>query len=246
MCEYLPSEVVAEDQRLDSEAKSKQLELARLRWHWTQDETNPERVSINAYAKAIGRTRDKVGAMVKGYASFMAQDGVPDVGDRRSLGEFIEMAKYSETKQLAAEAIADTEGLRVDNVLSHRRESVRDLLAVALDASERRGTTVEEEITRHAENAAKHKEIEAKRTAEHKTKHTARWLSVEVKIGKAQRLLVEVLDETEGVEFLSDERELMGEALGKLRATLNLIDMRVVGTADIDWDAELQKMGGAR
>lgn len=242
MAENLPREVVAEDQRLDAEKRAATGALMRLRWHWTRNLDNPERVSAESYASDVGKAPSTIKADANGW-QMKLDDHRRDVATMREDGEYRELAKVSETKRQAAQAIAEAEGIRVDNVLSHRRSDVRDLVNVAQDTAERRRTSVTEEIDRLAKQAVKDKQIDAKRKAEHKAKHTARWLSVEVKIGKAQRLLSDVLTETEGVEFIADERELMAEALGKLRAVLNLIDVRVVGTADIDWDAELAKMG---
>lgn len=63
----LPVEIVAEDQRLDAQARSAQMDLAALRWHWTLDESNPDRVSFGAYAAAIGGKRhNTISRMVNG------------------------------------------------------------------------------------------------------------------------------------------------------------------------------------
>ena len=41
--------------------------LAQHRWHWTIDESNPERVSLSEYARSVGRHLSNIAAQVKGY-----------------------------------------------------------------------------------------------------------------------------------------------------------------------------------
>jgi hypothetical protein len=50
----LPGKVATQDKRLQAEAKSAGEKLGQLRWHWTLDETNPERVTFRAYARSVG------------------------------------------------------------------------------------------------------------------------------------------------------------------------------------------------
>lgn len=237
----IPAEVVAEDRRLDQAARTSQEELARLRWHWTLDESNPERATIDAYARAVGRAPSTVSVYANGYAQAHR-----DISMTRTLGEHIAMASVGETKRKAAQAIADANGIRVDNVLSNRRQDVRDLVDAAQDAADRRGTTVDDEIARKVEWQQKAKQADADRKQARKARHTLRYLQHEEKISKARRLLSEVLNDSEGVEYTAEERQIIADVIGQLRAVINLIDVRITGAADIDWDAELAKMGDAK
>jgi hypothetical protein len=85
MTDLLPSNVIATDRRLDENATRASEDLARHRWHWTLDESNPDRVSIRAYARNVGRSDLTIGAQVKGYAASAAR-GTP-------LNEEIERAR---------------------------------------------------------------------------------------------------------------------------------------------------------
>ncbi|MPZ14298.1 MAG: hypothetical protein GEU73_07715 [Chloroflexi bacterium] len=69
-----------------------------------------------------------------------------------------------------------------------------------------------------------------------------RYIEIEGHVGAAMQRLRRVLEIGEGVDFDADETDLIAEALGKLRALLSLIDLRITGTTDIDWDAELERM----
>ena len=48
--EKLPESVIKEDRRLSRGAE----ELCKLRWHWTLDESNPQRISMREYARQVG------------------------------------------------------------------------------------------------------------------------------------------------------------------------------------------------
>ena len=169
--------------------------------------------------------------------------GDPHMGITREPGEYRAMASVGELKRAAAEAVAAAHGIRVDNVLSNRRNDVDDVVNIARSAAERRGTTPEEEVDRVADHQKKAADTRASAAEARKARHTMRWLGIEGKVTKALRELNAALAESEGVEFTAEEREMIAESVGKLRAVLNLLDMRIIGTADIDWDAEAAKLG---
>jgi hypothetical protein len=56
--------------RLDEKASKASEALAKLRWRWTMDETNSERVSVREYARQVGRARTVVRKMAQGYADW--------------------------------------------------------------------------------------------------------------------------------------------------------------------------------
>jgi hypothetical protein len=240
----LPKAVVAEDRLLDDKAKNATAALMELRWHWTINPDNPKRVSQRAYAAAVGRSQKSILASARGWQMKLdAEANEGDVAFTRELGEYVEMAKVGELKRAAAEAVAAAHGIRVDNVLSHRRNDVNDVVNIARSAAERRGTTPEEEVARVADHQKRAADTRASAAEARKSRHTMRWLGIEGKVTKALRELNAALAESEGVEFTAEEREMIAESVGKLRAVLNLLDMRIIGTADIDWDAEAAKLG---
>jgi hypothetical protein len=67
MHEQLPSDVIATDHRLETAVNRSSEALAKHRWHWTRDESNPARVSMREYAKAINRGYKTVHSYAKGY-----------------------------------------------------------------------------------------------------------------------------------------------------------------------------------
>lgn len=49
----IPPEAVTEDRQLETTLQHAMEALARHRWHWTMDETNPQRVRSDEYAAAV-------------------------------------------------------------------------------------------------------------------------------------------------------------------------------------------------
>lgn len=234
--------IVAEDRRLETAAERSREALARHRWHWTLDESNPERVPVREYARAVGRSQPTIRRIANGYAAW-AERGAP-LGE---LNDYIERAALSDERAAATEAVAKVRGISVGTARQHHADEVREVQATARDRAERRGTTPAEEIPQVVEDRARVQRGLRDAEADRKAAHTLRYVEMEGKIASARRYLSEALRVAEDVPFADDERELITVALGELRAILNLIDTRVTGRADVDWDAELAKItGGAK
>lgn len=243
----LPNTAILRDHKLEEAATTATDELMEHRWHWTLDESNPKRVSIREYARCIGRGETTIRADVNGWAAWLAEEAahvhVRTPGKARTPNDHRELAKLGADKKHAVEALAKATGKSVSAVTSsHKREEVNSLIANAKDRAERRGTTVEHEIEQGAAWKAKAEKAAAQERDEKKRKHTMRFIKIEGHIGSAMRYIRKALTEAEDVEFTDDEREIMVDTLGKLRALLNLVDLRIAGTVDIDWDAEFQKI----
>jgi len=228
------------DKRLEEAVESTRLELAQHRWHWTRDETNPDRVSIREYARAVGRSQTTVADIVNAYTEWSVR-GAPDT----EFGDYQARAKLRGDTLTAAEAVAKARGVTLDSARRHHTDEVRQVKAVAQERAERKGTTVEAEVASVADMRERVRQSGRNREAERKASHSLRYIEAEGKVAVAMRNLRAVLADTEGVEFTAEERELLSAAFGQLRAVLNLLDMRIIGTANIDWDAEVAKLDGA-
>lgn len=235
----LPIEVVKEDKRLTKAGE----ELAKLRWHWTLDKSNPARVGFREYARMVGRDDTAIKRHADGYAAWLAvgaDDAVSTPGEPTTIGDFVELAKMNVERQEAAKAVAKHSGRSVSNVGMHHRAEIDAVVSTARERALDRGTKVEDEIERTAawrerSRKAAERERDAKRKAS-----TLRFIEIEGHIGGAMQRLRKVLDVSEGVEFTEEELELVVASLAKLRALLGLIDMRIAGTTDVDWDEELK------
>jgi hypothetical protein len=109
----LPTEVVQQDRTLQKAAD----DLAQLRWHWTLDESNPDRVSFREYARQVGVHKKSVGAMANGYAAYITAGGgdvPPTPGEPQSVTDHIELANMGAERQDAVKAVAKATGASVD------------------------------------------------------------------------------------------------------------------------------------
>lgn len=237
----LPENVIEKDRRLTKSAD----ELAKLRWHWTLDKSNPGKLNFTDYANQVGATRQAVSVMAIGYESFLesarnhvvAGPGVP-----QTLGDHIQLAKLGEENQMAVKAIAAASGTTITNVAAHKGDQVASVIGVARERAVANNTTVEHEIAEEAEWRAKAQRVNKAESDKRKQNRTAAFIRMENLIGSAMRKLRVALDEAEGIEFEGDELEVLTDTLGRLRGLIKLLDLRIVGTVDIDWDRELEKI----
>lgn len=242
----LSNSVIAEDQRLDTAATRSSEELAQHRWHWTLDESNPNRVTFVEYAAAVGRSHVTISKQANGYAAWFAEQGREEV-PLHGLAEHVERANIGAEKQQAIDAVAKATGKTFQAIRKGGADVVRDVLSTARERVERgNDATMEDAIQRVAEDRARHERTQERVQSESKARHTFRYVELEGHIAYAMRRLREALDVAQDVPFEDEERELIADSLAKLRAVLNLIDVRVTGTTMVDWDSELAKLGEAR
>jgi len=237
----LPTEVVAADRRLQRSAD----DLMQLRWHWTLDEANSDRVGFSAYAREVGVSEGAVRNAAHAWADYVRSDsyaGVRTPGAPQTPDDFRELRKLSGDRQEAAKAIASVTGVPVGNVAKHKRDEVDAVVSTARERAVDRGTTVEHEIERAADWRAKARKAAEREQDEKKKAHGLRYIEIEGHVGAAMQRLRKILDAADDVQFTDEERELLTESLGKMRALLNLIDLRIAGETNIDWDAEFEKL----
>lgn len=237
----LPAEVVQTDQRLQRSAD----ELAKLRWHWTLDESNPDRVSFREYARQVGRGEQAIRAAANGYQAFLdagAYGTVRAPGQPQTITDHVELAKMGAERQEAVKAVAKHTGRNVVDVASNKRAEVDAVVNTARERAVERGTTVEHEIERAAEWREKARKTAEREQDEKRKASTLRYIEIEGHVGAAMQRLRKVLTSAELVDFTNEERELIADSLGKLRALLNLIDLRITGQTDVDWDSEFEKL----
>jgi hypothetical protein len=238
----LPTTVIEKDRKLQRSAD----ELMELRWHWTLDETNPDRVSHAEYARQVGVDRKQISDDAHGWADWLKDQsaGTRMPGQPETPGEYRQLRKLSSERQTAARAVAATTGRAVGNVARHQRDEIDAVVSTARERAVDRGTTVEHEIERAAEWREKARKASEREQDERRRRSTARFIEIEGDLGAAMQRLRKVLATAEDVEFTDEERDLITTSLEKMRALLGLIDMRIAGETNVDWDTELQKLTG--
>jgi hypothetical protein len=247
----LPQEVITEDARLEAATTTASEALARHRWHWTLDETNRDRVTIRAYAKAIGRSKSMVYSYANGYARWEADrtrtDSLTEDGvGQRSLADAIALADMSAEKEAVVEAVAKARGVGIRTVRDTRSTEVARIREAAREQAERKGTTVEHEAARMAEWAANVEKNRAARNAERAADRRDRlgldYWQLEGTLHKAKKILTDALAQARAIDWEEEHQELLADTLNGVKALLGLIDLAVTGTADVDWDAELEAL----
>jgi hypothetical protein len=236
----LTTSVVNKDHELEGTAERSREALARHRWHWTLDESNPGRVSIREYARQVGRDKRTIQDMVNGYATWAGGGAPPS-----ELPDEMERAKLRGDKLDATEAVAAARGITVGSARRHHAEEVRQVQAAAAERVERstESTTTASEARKVAEGRVKGEAARKRIENEKRRAHTIRYVRMEGFIASARRSVLAALTESQDVQFTDEERELIQHAADELRSILNLLDLRIVGDTDVDWDAELAKLG---
>lgn len=230
----LPAHVVEEDRRLERTASSASEELARLRWHWTLDESNTERVSISEYARAVGRSRATIGEYAKGYAEARRRN-IPTA-------EAMKRAAMSAEREAATEAVAEARGLSFGTARQNRPAEVKRVLDTARERAERYGTTVADEAAKVADWTVRAEKAAKRVQDERRERLGLRFIELEELLHRARRELVQAVNLAAAMEWGDDERELLEQTVANVRALLELINVALVGTADVDWDAELASL----
>jgi len=237
----LPTEAVETDHRLEKSASKATEALARHRWHWTLDESNPLRVSIRAYARAVGRGETTIRAQGNGYAEWANGRA------RAPLGEVIERSKMSAQKEQIVDAVADANKVSFQRARQGYSPDVSRVRDAVEHAVERKPDMTAEDraayAKRTAENLARSRASEEQRTADRRRQQTARFMLVDARLSHARRDLLDALEHARLGGFGGDEIALLETAVSAIRAVTALLDSAISGASNVDWDAELAKIG---
>ena len=237
--ETLPESVIKEDRRLSRSAE----ELCELRWHWTVDGSNPKRISIREYARQVGVSRNSVSRDANAWEQYLGHTGVSGPGKPSTIDDFRAAQDLSEQRQQATEAIAQQTGKSYAAVAKHHRDEVNAVVEMAHDRMERKGSTFEHEVHKVAENRQAHSERIKQQKNREKQHMQAQCLKMQLCLGYAVNRVREAYNIAQELDqFGEEEIEFLAHSLQTLRAFLNLLDRRIVGKENVDWDAELQKL----
>jgi hypothetical protein len=239
MTTTIPPDVIATDHDLDAQAERSSEELARHRWHQTLDPEGP-RHSLRAYANAVGCNYATIRKYARGYADWMIDDS------NHPLSDHIVYANVTAEKAEVAEAVAEVEGIKPSTVAGRRGvgDSLANVTELARERAERTGTTIGQAAREITERKVAGRRAEANRETGRKAQHTLRYIAIEGHLAGAKRRLTDALNDAQDIGFSDEELELLRDAIAQIRALLNLIDMRLAGNPDVDWDDELARLGG--
>jgi hypothetical protein len=227
----LPADVVSEDRRLERNISADSELLAVLRWHWTLDESNSERVSIREYARSIGRDKKTVAAYAKGYLLMRGGEVAPS--------EAIERAKMGAESEAAVEAVAGARGVSFTHARQSRPTEIKRVRDIARERVEKYGGTIEEQADKAADWIVRSERAEQHSRDERRNRLGLRFVEMEGKLTKAKTALLDALSVAREVEWESEHRELLEHTLESVKSLIALVDLALTGAADVDWDAEL-------
>jgi predicted nucleic acid-binding Zn-ribbon protein len=240
----LPTEVVETDHRLETAAEKASDDLAKHRWHWTADEANPERVTFSQYARAVGRDPDTIRNMVVGYVGFL-----DDQGTGRTVQDHIQLAIVRESDREVIEETAKGLGLAVSTTRAQHKDDVSRVRDAVADATEQKPDITPDErravARRTATNIAKSRQIERESRQHLRERKSALAVMLEGELTKARYGLIGALNyarEIDQATFPGEFLEQIQRSLGDIDALVKLVRSAVGGAADIDWDAELEKL----
>lgn len=237
----LPAAVIQTDHNLEQAAERSSEELARHRWHWTLDESNPERVSILVYAREAGRNESTIRSYAKGYAESVRDDPAEPAGN---IGDHISRARMGAESRAATEAVAKARGIASETARRGHATESRRVREIARQRAEERGTTVEEEAPKVAETIVRHERAQQAEAAEKMEHADIRFVEMEGYLVKAKRELLKALKIAPVVPWDDESKELLTETVANIKALLGLIDTALSGSSGVDWDAEFAKVAG--
>lgn len=223
------------DRRLREAAESSSAALASYRY----EHTIAVGVSFNDYARHVGVDPEAVRRYAKAHEFII-------LNPEESSGSFdVAMVRAGNTADRAAvvEAVAEVKGIKPTVVDTGHRHAVRRVRQMAEDRAERRGTSVSEEAPNAARSYETMRRAEKRRNETKAANTSIRFLTIDQDLDRARSALIHALNESHGVEWDDESRELITDALAKVKAVIALLDARFTGMTDVDWDRELARLG---
>jgi len=239
----IPRSVVETDHRLEGAHDRASEELAQHRWQCILNPDGP-RYPIRQYARAVGRNYATVARYAKGWALYVErQASGPRAGAAFTLQDAIRQSEMSAENQEFAEAIAEGSGKPVAQVSrGDNRHKMHEIVGHAKERAERRGTNPVDEARNIATHQRQSKEMDERNRKAKAKARSLRFVEIEGDLAAAKRRLLHALRTAEGVGFAEEEMELIRDTISTVQAILQLLDLRMAGTPDVDWDGELQKL----
>jgi len=240
----IPQDVIDKDHELDSRTTRAGEALAKHRWKMTLDPTGPQ-YGFRAYADAVGRSETAIRTNANAYVMFVerATNAKPGIAPL-TIEDAKRLSAQSEETRKFTEAIAEGSGKPIGQIARGDNTMRPVIIDQARQRAERRGTDPVDEAREIAKRQRQTAEMETRHKQNKASRSSIQFVSIEGKLARAKNFVTEALREAEGVEFQGEEMELMRSTISNLKALLDLLDLRMAGTPDIDWDAEMATLTG--
>ena len=251
--------LVAEDKAIEAEQDNAILRLMEHRWTVVNEEKDPatgKPYAMRAYARALGhRSASTVRKYVRGWELWRA-----DSLKESTPLDVLVLANLGEDQRQAVEVVTEVYDVAPSGVQQGRAggyqlreeakrvradidEGAERLVEEGLDPVEARdkaAQVVKDRLAKQRREA----ELQADRREREKQSKTRAFRHLEYELSAMRKRGANALQlaresnlegEDELIEFLED-------AIAKVRHTLELISLAIVGETQIDWDAELTKL----
>lgn len=232
---HLPQHAIDEDHAYEKATESATHSLALHRWHWTLDESNPDRVALRAYARDVDAPYRRVYDYATGYQSWI--DG--DAQLRITIGEAIQRAGMSAEKEMVTDAVANALGMTFTSAKVSRSREVQHVRDLARQRAEEKGTTVEQEAPAIAKMMARVNERDIEVRDERLSRHGLRYIELEGYLVNMLRYGKKAAQLASEMHVDPEEQTLLQHTIDQVRRMLHVIDERIAGIDTVDWDAEL-------
>jgi hypothetical protein len=233
----LPICVIEADRRLESSANETSLALMEHRWHWTLDESNPDKVTISEYARQIGCSFTNIKRYAKGFVIFREQS---PSGRRLTADEAKWRATMGAETEAAAEAVATKHARTIGQAMKEHRPEIKAIREEARERAEEKGTTTVDEVPRSAELF--YEVLEQPHGL--LTQTGLGWLQLDGRLSHAGLILQELVEASGEIPLDAEERVHLRAHSDKLKQLLALFDRLISGRSDDGWKKELQLIQG--
>ena len=163
-----------------------------------------------------------------------------------SVNDARERALMSTETAAATEAVAEAHSVSLSTARKTRGDEVRHVRDTARQVAEEQGTTTLEALPKVAAMHKRTVVASKKAKTESRKNHTMRYIRMEARLSKARRHLMGALQESDGVEFDGEERELLQDTIANVRKLLSLLDRAIADKYDQTWKTELQVLQGGK
>jgi hypothetical protein len=238
----IPQEIIEQDHKLETAADRASGKLAEHRWHQTKDPNGPGH-SFTDYARAVGRSVKAISAMVNGFVVQLQTGG--------DLQEIIQLQGVKEADRQVTEAVAKAAKVSVHTARTRHRDDVDKVRnAVAEARAEEPDFTPDREqeiIDRSATLIAAERKARKASQQQRRKSQPLQVLVVEGDLASARIALEKAKDDVRLLD-LGEAEEEVAEALratiARIVALAQLVQTALGGQVEVDWDAELAKIGG--
>jgi len=235
MAETNDSHIKATDRELEARASGAMRELMQHRWHWTLDESNPERKAMREYARLVGRDIGAISRLARGYVLLTSDDQMINTP-----AEAYALAGLAPDKQVAVRAISELEGFGPGHIRNTRGPQVKAIAAEIADLPEAEKEAVARELAHDPGfmSGALAEQVAARSTTDSRPRptpiekaiNTAR---LRLAIGKAEDAAQSVLDGVNRSDLDEDDIASLERSSHRARVLADYIDA-VLGVGDMD------------